>query len=317
MRKLMVIGGSGFIGHHLIRRRVEEGGWKIVSVDIRPPREIVPGVEYVTHDVRDLSSLTGHDDTEIIYNFAAVHTTPGHPFWEYYDTNIQGALETVKFAGQHGIVNIVFTSSISVYGPNEELKDETSDPEPNSAYGWSKLLSENVFRSWNEATDGSRLLIVRPAVVFGEGEGGNFTRLAKLMRRGLFIYPGRRDTIKACVYVHDLLDFVDQMWARGERYTLFNGAYAERYELQQVVAQLKRFFPKAREYTVPGFALVTAARAMKALPNGVGIHPERILKLINSTNIFPRNLVQAGVMKSDPLPHALTDWCRATNGAFS
>jgi nucleoside-diphosphate-sugar epimerase len=316
MRKLMVIGGSGFIGHHLIRRRLAERDWRIVSVDIKPPRERLEGVEYVAHDVRQLTTLEGHGDTQIIYNFAAVHTTPGHPFWEYYDTNVRGATETIAFARRHNIAQIVFTSSISVYGASEDQKDETSLPDPNSAYGWSKLLSEGVFISWHNATPGSRLLIVRPAVVFGEGENGNFTRLAKLLARGVFVYPGRKDTVKACIYVKDLLDYIEEMWERGERLTLFNGAYAERYQLHQVVAEMKKYFPKVREFTIPAYILMAAARGMMVLPNGIGIHPERILKLVNSTNIYPHTLMEAGVMEADPLPTALKDWHDSTDGRF-
>lgn len=317
MRKLMVIGGSGFIGSHLIRRRVSEGGWQIISVDINPPRERLDAVVYIKHDVRDLSTLNVHGDVEIIYNFAAIHTTPGHPFWEYYDTNVRGATETITYARRHGIKQIVFTSSISVYGPSEEQKDETSPPDPNSAYGWSKLLAEGIFRSWHEATSGANLLIVRPAVVFGEGEGGNFTRLAKLLKKGVFIYPGRKDTVKSCIYVKDLLDYIDAMWARGEPFCLFNGCYAERYQLQQVVAEFRRYFAKVRELTMPAAAMVIGARVMMAMPNGIGIHPDRILKLNNSTNIYPKVLVNAGLSKHDPLSQALGDWHAETHGAFS
>lgn len=316
MRKLMVIGGSGFIGHHLIRRRVAEGDCQIVSVDIKPPRERLEGVEYVTHDVRELTTLEGYRDIDVIYNLAAVHTTPGHPFWEYYDTNVRGAIETINFARRRNIKQLIFTSSISVYGASENQKDEKSAPDPNSAYGWSKLLSEGVFKSWHDATPGSRLLIVRPAVVFGEGENGNFTRLAKLLSNGVFVYPGRKDTVKACIYVKDLLDYIEKMWARQEMLTVFNGAYAERYQLHEVVAEMKRYFPKVREFTIPAYVLIAAAKGMMILPNRIGIHPERVLKLINSTNIYPNTLMEAGVMNADPLPAALKDWHDATNGSF-
>lgn len=316
MRKIMVIGGSGFIGTHLIRKRVEEGGCRVVAVDLKAPREQLPGVEYVTHDVRELCSLTGHDDVEMIYNLAAVHTTPGHEFWEYYDTNVRGATQTVAFARMHRVKHIVFTSSISVYGPSEEQKDEESPAAPNSAYGWSKLLAEDVFREWLANTEGAKLLIVRPAVVFGHGEGGNFTRLAKLLRRGVFIYPGRKDTIKASIYVKDLIRYIDAMWNVSGRYALFNGAYAERYQIHEVVREIKYYFPKAREFLLPSGVMIAAARGVAILPNAIGIHPERITKLLNSTNIYPGVLVESGLIDSNPLPDALRDWASDSAGKF-
>lgn len=316
MDKMLIVGGSGFIGRHLIRRRAAEGGHRIVSVDICEPSERLEGVEYVIHDVRNLSSLQGHDDVSIIYNLAAIHTTPGHDDWEYYDTNVRGALETVKWARHRGILQILFTSSISVYGPSEEQKDESSPTAPNSAYGWSKILAEEVFRDWVGEDDNRKLLIVRPAVVFGEGEGGNFTRLAKLLQSGYFIYPGRKNTIKASIYVKDLLDYLDVMWARTGSFAIFNGCYAERYTLEQVVGSFRAFIPKVREVSIPAGLMVTGASALKLLPHQLGIHPERILKLIRSTNIYPSVLVSEGLSKADPLSLALKDWHDTTRGNF-
>ena len=53
-----------------------------------------------------------------------------------------------------------------------------------------------------------QLLIVRPGVVFGKGENGNFTRLYWAIRGHKFAYPGRKDTIKACIYVKELVRFL-------------------------------------------------------------------------------------------------------------
>src|SRR5690606_6148915 len=133
----------------------------------------------------------------LIYNFAAVHTTPGHEDWEYYWTNVRGAIEVCRFAERVGASRLFFTSTMSVYGPQEEPVDEDTVPRPVNAYGKSKLLAERIHEDWQAARPDRRLVVVRPAVIFGEGEGGNFTRLAGLLRRGLFVYPGRRDTIKA------------------------------------------------------------------------------------------------------------------------
>ena len=69
---------------------------------------------------------------DVIFNFAAVHRTPGHPDHEYFETNIRGAENVCAFAERHGIKKIVFTSSIAPYGAAEELKGETTLPTPNT-----------------------------------------------------------------------------------------------------------------------------------------------------------------------------------------
>ena len=145
---------------------------------------------------------------DIIFNFAAVHRTPGHPDHAYFETNIRGAENVCAFAEKWGIKNIVFTSSIAPYGAAEELKEETTLPTPNTPYGISKLVAEKIHLGWKASSSDHKLTIVRPGVVFGKGENGNFTRLYWAIRGHKFAYPGRKDTIKACIYVKELVRFI-------------------------------------------------------------------------------------------------------------
>lgn len=316
---ILVFGGAGFIGSHLLRRLAQIGQWALVSVDIKEPAQRVPGVEYRIGDVRDLQGFDVPPSTRRIYNFAAIHTTPGHPTHEYYETNIAGAIEITRLAADHGIDEIIFTSSISVYGPSEERKTETTQLQPVSAYGYSKMLAEKVHRQWMKGDAGRKLTIVRPAVVFGPGEGGNFTRLAKLLKKGFFIYPGRKDTIKSCISVFDLLDAIEFARTRNEQYVLFNGAYPQRYQLQDIInAFIAGHFGNAKTFMVPGWVVMGAAKLLKAMDAfKLGIHPERVLKLVRSTDVYPAWLVEHGLEYPQGLEKALARWSSETNGQFS
>ena len=90
-----------------------------IEYDIRKPIENLP--------------FTPTED-DVIFNFAAVHRTPGHEDHEYFETNIRGAENVEAFAEKWNIKKIVFTSSIAPYGAAEELKKETTLPTPNTAY---------------------------------------------------------------------------------------------------------------------------------------------------------------------------------------
>lgn len=317
-KAVVVFGGAGFIGSHLLRRLASEGVGKLYSVDIRKPKIRVPGVNYVFGDVRNLSDFSIPDAVGAIYNFAAVHTTPGHANHEYYETNIQGATEVTAYARRAGVDSIVFTSSISVYGPSEDVKTEDTSPEPESAYGWSKWLAEGVHRSWLSEQPSRRLIIARPAVIFGHAEGGNFTRLAKLMRGGLFVYPGRKDTVKACFYVEDLLDALFYARSRNERSILFNAAYPDHYTIEEIVKTFKAaHFPRARELLVPRWVVMTAARLLRPLALfNLGIHPDRVLKLVRSTDVLPLWLLNHGAVRRGMLPSAFARWSADTLGTF-
>ena len=286
-QRALITGASGFIGTHLARRLAQMGA-ELVCLDLKPPREKLSGALYVVDDVRRLSALN-LPTIDRIYNLAAVHTTPGHPDHEYYDTNVWGALEAVKLAERDNVQHITFTSSISIYGPSEEKKVETSEPAPVSAYGKSKLMAEEINRSWLRQGPERNLTIVRPAVVFGAGEGGNFARMAALLKKGFFVFPGRRDTVKSCIYVEDLLDLVLTAAETPERYTLLNGSYPECPTLETIVVELQsRYFPKAKLVDVPKGLVMNAAKALSALNGfGLGVHPDRVTKLVRSTYVYP------------------------------
>ncbi|MEP9356968.1 NAD(P)-dependent oxidoreductase [Xanthobacter sp. KR7-65] len=316
-RRIIVFGGAGFIGTHCIRR-LKQAGEKVTSVDIRLPRKPVDGVDYQIGDVRALQNFTVPAEISRIYNFAAVHTTPGHADHEYYDTNVGGALEVTRFAEALDVPEIVFTSSISVYGPGEETKNESSKLKPISAYGRSKCLSEQIHVAWQRAGSNRQLVIVRPAVVFGSGEGGNFCRMATLLRKGFFVFPGRRDTIKACIYVEDLLDSID--FARKKRMPLilFNGAYPQRYTIEQIVDAFRRtYFPSAKLIDLPLWLVVGGARLVGALGvlNG-GIHPDRVLKLVTSTDVVSDWLTTQDQTFPFALEYALQRWASDTQNRF-
>ena len=314
----VVFGGAGFIGSHFLQRLASRGDGPLISVDIRAPRYPVAGVRYMTGDVRDLTQLRLDGAIARIANFAAVHTTPGHDPWEYYDTNVRGALEVTRFARRHSVPQILFTSSISVYGPDERPKSEVSPPNPQSDYGKSKLMAEQIHDSWAAESGAHHLVTVRPAVVFGLGEGGNFTRLSRVLEKGVFVFPGRRDTIKSCIYVEDLIDWILQAEAAGARRTLFNAAYTNRYTIEDIVTMFRRVaFPRVRVFSLPAPVLRAAAHCLRPISRaGLGIHPERIEKLMTSTNILPTWAEAAGLTTRDRLEDALRDWRAKGNGAF-
>ena len=117
----VVFGGAGFIGSHLAQSLVASKQYeRVVVVDIGTPRFEVDNVEYVLHDVRTRIPLElSKGQPAKIFNLAAVHATPGHQDWEYFDTNICGAIEVCRYASATASDDITFTSSISVYGPTE------------------------------------------------------------------------------------------------------------------------------------------------------------------------------------------------------
>ena len=310
-----IFGGSGFIGTRLAGYLIQSATHdRVVSLDIADPARPVSGVDYVRCDVRQAIDVSPwpKDGASHVYNLAAVHRTPGHPDADYFATNVWGALHVASFARAIGAARTVFTSSIAVYGPTENAVDETSTPQPTSAYGKSKLMAEEIHRAVLGQDSGCQLIIVRPAVIFGPGEGGNFTRLARALSSGMFLYPGRRDTIKSCGYVGELLRAMTILPGRVNGEIVFNFCFPQRYTIEDICTAFQAVanLPAPRG-TLP-IALTTCLGALGDSLGKVGIkvpvNSERIAKLQHSTNIVPRVLQQLEYRFETDLPASLEKW---------
>ena len=320
-RKAVVFGGSGFIGGHLVAALAERGYERIVSADLRPSANRTAGVEYVTCDLREPVGRQIQGDFDEAYNLAAVHTTPGHADHEYYDANVFGALHVTRFCEEHGVRSLVFTSSISVYGPSEEAKSEASLPAPVSAYGKSKLQAEGIHEMWQRAAADRRLAVARLAVIFGPREGGNFTRLARALATNTFLYPGRKDTIKGCAYVGEVIRTFRFALERPERLYTYNVAYPEPYTLERICAA----FHEVGGLPRPKGTLPTSVMKAGVLPfevlSAIGIRNPicraRVDKLVHSTYIVPGRLLADGYSFETDLDEALRRWLAAApSGRF-
>ncbi len=312
MRTAVLIGGGGFIGTHLAEHLAGEG-MSVRLADLRIPDRLPEGVTGQVVDIREpIDPAWFPERPDLVVNLAAVHREPGHEPHEYYDANVTGGQNVLRLCEDLGAEDVVFVSSISVYGPTEEPLSETAPPMPVSHYGKSKLQAEEIHRAWREAGRGRRLTIVRPAVIFGAGEGGNFTRLGGALLRGRFVYPGRKDAIKANGYVKDMVRSIPFMHARNATETTYNFCYQEPYTLEQVCEAFCRAADLKRpRLVVPrGPMLLAGSLGDRLGPVGrtFGLSRRRIEKLVFSTNIRADRLAEEGFEYGYDLEAALRDW---------
>ncbi len=329
----IIFGGAGFIGMYIARLLIEEQLFsRIVLADIRVPdkrrfpsviRAVLesPIIKYLNVDIRKVIS---HPDlpfpVDLIFNLAAVHREPGHEPHEYFETNIPGAENVSAWAEQVGCEHIVFTSSIAPYGPCETPKTEASIPCPETAYGSSKLAAEKIHLAWQRSdVERRKLVIVRPGVVFGPGEGGNVTRLVRAVLGRYFFYIGNRQTIKAGIYVKELCQSF--LWALDEVEKIEGGCLLYNASMRSApsvedyvhaickVAGVKRACP-----SVPYSLLHTIAWLIEAVAMPLGIkhpfNPVRIRKLVRSNNIQAEVLRDLGYEYRYTLETAMDDWKR-------
>lgn len=330
VQSIAIFGGSGFIGTHLAEHVLRNGlAMKIYLVDRMPPKEfpytqllnrgLQSGqVKYIAGDVRHpISSTTFPERMEVIFNFAAVHREPGHKPVEYFETNLLGAENICAFATITGCPRIVFTSSISPYGPSDECKTEDSLPVPITAYGGSKLVAEKIHLGWSTARPGRKLLIIRPGVVFGPGEQGNVTRLIRSLAKGYFVYVGNRATRKSGGYVKELCSVIEFGLNAQDRteqsQTLLNFSADPVPTLQQFVEAISNVLgTRPRGIDLPRPVMLNCSRLISFLARPLGVKhpldPVRVQKLWNSTYVDPHRLREMGYVWKFTLESAFLDW---------
>lgn len=319
----LVFGGEGFIGKHLIEYLMNDlgiSGSVIYSLDIKEDSDFE---NYHKVDVREPIDFYISDiGDSVIYNLAAVHTTPGHLDYEYFETNIKGAENICYFAEKHNINKIVFTSSIAPYGASEKEKNEQSLPTPNTPYGISKLVAEHIFKAWQGKDSNIRKVsIVRPGVVFGKGEGGNFTRLYQAQKKGVFFYPGRRDTLKASVYVKDVVRILYSIIKdeTPQNVKLYNLTYYPPPSIETICCLIAEVTQVSKPHILVPAGLLKMAAAgiyytgMIIGRKFTGIHPDRVKKLMISTNINGEKLERSEYRLRFSLKEALEDWFEDCN----
>ncbi|HEX4311311.1 MAG TPA: NAD(P)-dependent oxidoreductase [Acidobacteriaceae bacterium] len=328
-KTVVLFGGTGFIGTHIAMHWLRENlAGKVVLVDLRAPRkeswtaplerELQAGrAEYIQWDVRQSIPEGLPPKADLTFNLAAVHREPGHLPHEYFETNLKGAENVCAWTAAVGCERMVFTSSIAPYGPSEELKDEGSLPVPDSPYGSSKLAAEKMHMGWQGALASRKLLIFRPGVVFGPGEGGNVTRLVRSVVKGYFVYMGNRQTRKAGGYVKELcraMEFgLEHQDRSGERVTLLNFSMDPPPALETYVAAIQKVAGIRRSpLNLPRSLLVGVSYPIHGVASMLGIRqpvsPVRVRKLFRSTSIDPRGLRELGYEWKHTLEEALRDW---------
>lgn len=326
----MVFGGTGFIGVFFANYLLKEGKVnKVYLFDKEPAclktsayrRELVvsePRIEVIEGNVIHAIAWAPTESVVLIANLAAVHREPGHEDFEYYETNLLGAENVCAWAEKIGCNKIIFTSSISPYGISEKVRDERSLPVPITAYGGSKLSAEKTHQIWQARDTANRqLVIARPGVVFGPGEGGNVSRLIKAVLHRYFFYMGNRNTRKAGTYVkelcHAMLWVLERQGQTGERVSLFNmsmnpGPSIKEYvDTVCTVAGVNRAVP-----CIPYPLMLAAAYSIDLIARPLKIthpfSPVRIRKLVRSNNILPTYLIENGYVYQYTLERAFADW---------
>jgi UDP-glucuronate 4-epimerase len=263
MRNVLVTGGAGFIGSHLIARLLSEGAWRVAVVDdfndFYDPalkRRNVAAYEgrddfrLYEADIRDRAAVErvfAEDGFDCVVHLAAragVRPSLLEPVL-YAETNINGTVNLLEAARARGVRQFVFGSSSSVYGENEKVPFAEDDPvtKPISPYAATKAAGELLCHTYSHLF-GLRCVALRFFTVYGARQRPDLAihKFARLISAGRALPVfGDGTTRRDYTYVDDIVAGVRAaMDYEASDYEVFNLGESRTVSLSELIALLEK-----------------------------------------------------------------------------
>jgi nucleoside-diphosphate-sugar epimerase len=211
--RLLVTGGSGFIGLNTVERflpRTEA----LLNLDRNPPEPAAHQPHWQKADLLDVVGLRqqvhSFRPTHVLHLAARSDCVETTTVEEGYRDNTEGAanfLRAIKGCGS--IQRAVITSSQYVCGPGYQPKSDT-DYCPATVYGASKVITENLTRLANLPFCWT---LIRPTNVWGPWHARYEREFWRVAHRGWYVHPGGAPVRRAYAYVGNVLDQIDRIFA--------------------------------------------------------------------------------------------------------
>ncbi|MBB5355218.1 UDP-glucose 4-epimerase [Anoxybacillus mongoliensis] len=248
---ILVCGGAGYIGSHAVYRFIEKGEQVVVVDNLQTGhrKAVHPDALFYEGDIRDrhfLSDIFKKHEIDTVIHFAAnslVGESVKQPL-AYYNNNVYGTEVLLDVMNEHGVKQIVFSSTAAVYGEPKQIPiQEEDETNPESPYGETKLAMEKMMK-WVNVAYGIRYISLRyfnVAGAYGTMIGEDHRPETHLIPLILQVPLGKREAIHifgddydthdgTCIrdYIH-VLDLVDAHMLAVEK--LRNGGESDIYNL--------------------------------------------------------------------------------------
>lgn len=273
---ILITGGAGYIGSHVLKALLEQGEHDIVVIDnfYTGSKEALAALnsvgkfKFIKCDLSDLDSLKEIFRTykfEAIMHFAAyieVFESMQNPL-KYYINNVANTANLINLAIEFGVNKFIFSSTAATYGePKNGVVNEQSEQNPINPYGKSKLMAEWILRDAAVSNSNFKYIILRYFNVAGASRNGligqnypNATHLIKIItqaitkkRDSVSIFGSDYETkdgtcIRDYIHVEDLANahiYALSHLAQTNSSDIFNVGYGKGFSVLDVIEAAKR-----------------------------------------------------------------------------
>lgn len=252
--RVLVTGGAGFIGHHLVPALLERGDDVVVLDDFSTGfrwrlSEFDGEVRVIEGDLRDQAVVRrATEGVEVVLHQAAIPSVArsvADPILSN-SVNVDGTIQLMLASAAAGVRRVVAAGSSSVYGASPELpRRETQCPDPRSPYAASKLATEHYVHTLGEL-HGIDTVVLRYFNVFGPGQDPESQYAAVVPRFVTAALEGRRPTVYGNGRQSRDFTYVDNVVAAnilaatapGPRHTTANIGCGDRYDLMDLLGHI-------------------------------------------------------------------------------
>jgi len=264
MGTILVTGGAGFIGSHLVERLLARGDQVIAldnfdtyydpAIKRRNLRAALEGpaagrLTLVEGDIRDLAALDelfGRHRVDLVVHLAAragVRPSIEAPLL-YEEVNVKGTVNLLEACRRHGVRKFVFGSSSSVYGDSTRVpfREDAPVERPVSPYAATKVAGELLCHTYHHLF-GMHIFCLRFFTVYGPRQRPEMAihKFARLIREGRPLQRfGDGDTERDYTYIEDILDGLERSVDRVKGYEVLNLGESRRVGLSYLIGLLEK-----------------------------------------------------------------------------
>lgn len=302
---ILLTGSEGFVGTSL-QKSLRENGHEVLCLDRvdRKGKENYLKVDLSEKISDGIINEVAEYQINLVIHCAAAKGDFQLLEKDFYRDNVTATTNLLLLIDTLKINDVIHYSTVSVYGHDNELKNETSPLNPNNPYGSTKADSEIAITNWyKENSEKRRLTVLRPSVIYGENNYANMYNLMAQLHKKRPVMIGSGDYVKSMVALENLIDITNFSMERLDGLQIYNCTdepYPKLNEVIAMIAEIDGFNPP--KIKIPYIFALAMALPFELFSfitgKDVGITRERLYKFKTATDFRSDLLREKGYVQA-------------------
>ena len=241
---ILVTGSEGFVGSKLQVELLHLGHEVFLTDRLDKKKKNYFRFDLVQDSVKNFINNYKNLKLDLVIHLAAAKGDFMLSEDDFYRDNVLATEALSNILEELNLLNIIHYSTVSVYGHNNSLKDETAELKPNNVYGKTKLASEEILIKWQKGKTNRNLTILRPSVIYGEENFANMYNLLSLLDKKFPVTIGNGNYVKSMIAVENLIDitiFVSKKMKDIQIYNCTDEPYPTLRECMKYISEIDGF----------------------------------------------------------------------------